>query len=84
MLHNRLLQNDAVPLSQRCIGFSVTGEAAVSLEVRFSSLMSHDIYEIRPGDHSSHVLFDSPESRSERKDLGGGSRGKCQRKKNRE
>lgn len=70
------------PLSQRYIGFSATGEAALSLEVSFSSLMTHDMYEIRLGDHSSHILFDRPESRSERKDRGG-SRGKCWRKRHR-
>lgn len=42
--------------------------------------MTHDMYDIRRGDHSSHVSFDSPERRSERKDLeegaGGSARGK--------
>lgn len=42
--------------------------------------MTHDTYDIRRGDHSSHVSFDSPERRSERKDLeegaGGSARGK--------
>lgn len=42
--------------------------------------MTHDMYEIRWGDHSSHVSFDSPENRSERKGLvegaGGSARGK--------
>lgn len=68
------------PLSQRCIGFSATGEAAVSLEVSFSSLMTHDTYEIRQSDHSSHILFDRPESKSERKDLEKGARGSARGK----
>lgn len=62
-------------MSQRYIGFFITGEAAVSLEVSFSGLITHDMYEIRRGDHSSHVSFDSLERRSERKDLKEGAGG---------
>lgn len=54
--------NDAVLLSQRYIGCSITGEAAVPLEVVFSSLVTRDIQGVGPGGHSSHISFDSPES----------------------